>query len=494
MLERLDLRAALVAVLLLHLLQVVLHHLLAKLRVAENLLEVGNLTLQLLELGVQLVDAQAGELREAHVDDGFRLQFVEVEALLEVALSVGRSLRSTDDAHYLVDVVAGDNQAFEYMGTLLSLLEVVLCAAYGDVVTVLYEILNALLKREQTRATVDKRNAVDRERRLHGCHLVELVEDDVGVGVALHVDNDTHSLAARLVVDVRDARNLALLNEVGDAGNEVGLVDAVRNLGNDNLVVGIAALDLRLCTHNDASAARLVSLAHALQAIYVRTRREVGRLDVLHESVGVDIGIVNVCTAAVDNLAEVVGRHVGSHTDGDTVATVHKKVRYLCRHNRRLGERIVEVGVHVYSVLLQVVHDVLAHLREAALGVSHGSRRVAVNRTEVTLSVHKHVAHVPALSHTHQSAVDRRVAVRVVLTEHLTNDARTLLVRIAACVADAEHTVEDAAVNRLESVANIREGTSHNHRHTIVDVRLLHLLLNVDFLNSVQINCLIFVH
>ena len=162
-LVRLDLRAALVAVLLLHLLQVVLHHLLAKLRVAENLLEVGNLTLQLLKLGVQLVDAQAGELREAHVDDGFRLQFVEVEALLEVALSVGRSLGSTDDAHNLVDVVAGDNQAFEDMGTLLSLLEVVLCAAYGDVVTVLYEILNALLKREQTRATVDKRNAVDRE-------------------------------------------------------------------------------------------------------------------------------------------------------------------------------------------------------------------------------------------------------------------------------------------------------------------------------------------
>ena len=187
-------------------------------------------------------------------------------------------------------------------------------------------------------------------------------------------------------------------------------------------------------------------------------------------------------------------RHVGSHTHGDTVAAVHKKVRYLGRHNRRLGERVVEVGIHVYSILLQVVHDVLAHLREAALGVTHGSWRVAVNRTEVTLSVHKHVAHVPALSHTHQSAIDRQVAVWVILTEHLTNDARTLLIRVAACVADTEHTVEDAAVYRLKSIANIREGTSHNHRHTIVDVRLLHLLLNVDFLDSVQINCLIFVH
>ena len=333
MLVRLDLRAALVAVLLLHLLQVVLHHLLAKLRVAENLLEVGNLTLQLLKLSVQLVDAQAGELREAHVDDGFRLQFVEVEALLEVALSVGRSLGSADDAHYLVDIVAGDNQAFEDMGTLLSLLEVVLCAAYGDVVTVLYEILNALLKREQTRATVDKRNAVDRERRLHSCHLVELVEDYIGVGVALHVDNDTHTLTARLVVDVRDARNLALLNEVGNAGNEVGFVHTVRYLGHNNLVVSVATLYLRLCTHHDTSATCFVSLAHALQAIDICACREVGCLNVLHQSVGVDIRIVDICAAAVDNLAEVVCRHVGSHTHGDTVAAVHKKVRYLGRHH-----------------------------------------------------------------------------------------------------------------------------------------------------------------
>ena len=332
-LERLDLRAALVTVLLLHLLKVVLHHLLAKLRIAENLLEVSYLTLQLLELGVQLIDAQAGELREAHIDDSFRLQFVEFETLLKVALSVRRSLRCADDAHHLVDVVAGDDQAFEDMGTLLSLLEVVLCAAYGDVVTVLHEVLHALLQCEQTRATVDKRNAVDRERRLHSCHLVELVEDYIGVGVALHVDNDTHSLATRLVVDVRDARNLTLLNEVGNAGNKVGFVHTVRYLGHNNLVVSVATLYLRLCTHHDTSATCLVSLAHALQAIDICACREVGCLNVLHQSVGVDIRIVDICAAAVDNLAEVVCRHVGSHTHGDTVAAVHKKVRYLRRHN-----------------------------------------------------------------------------------------------------------------------------------------------------------------
>ena len=113
---------------------------------------------------MQLIDAQAGELREAHVNDCLRLQFVEFETLLKVALSVRRSLRCADDAHHLVDVVAGDDQAFEDMGTLLSLLEVVLCAAYCHVVTVLHEVLHTLLQCKQAWASVYKSDTVDRER------------------------------------------------------------------------------------------------------------------------------------------------------------------------------------------------------------------------------------------------------------------------------------------------------------------------------------------
>ena len=46
-------------------------------------------------------------------------------------------------------------------------------------------------------------------------------------------------------------------------------------------------------------------------------------------------------------------------------------------------------------------------------------------------------------------------------------------------------------MNGLEAITNIRKGTSHNHRHRIVDVRGLHLFLNVDFYNSVVVECLI---
>ena len=57
-----DLRTTLVAILLLHLEQVVLHHFLTALGIVENLLQVGNELLQIVELLVELLDAQTCEL------------------------------------------------------------------------------------------------------------------------------------------------------------------------------------------------------------------------------------------------------------------------------------------------------------------------------------------------------------------------------------------------------------------------------------------------
>ena len=324
MFERLDFSTTLVAILLLHLVKLVLHHLLAQFGVVEYRLQISNLTLQFLKLSMQLIHTQSSQLRESHVYDSLRLYFVQVESLLQVALSVARSLRSAYDVHHLVDVVASDDESFENVGTLLRLLQVELCAAYSHVVTMLYEVLHTLLQRQQTWASLHQSDAVHRERRLHCSHLIQLVEDYIGIGVALHVYDDTHTLAARLVVNVRYAGNLTLLHEVGNASHEVGLVYAVRNLCYDNFVVRVAAFDFRLGAHHDASASSLVSLLHTSQTVDISTRREVRSLDILHQSVYVDVRIVDICAAAVNHLAEVVCRNVRSHTHSNTVTAVHQ--------------------------------------------------------------------------------------------------------------------------------------------------------------------------
>ena len=126
--------------------QILLHNLLTTLGVVEDLLQVGDKLHQVVILLVELLDAQTCELCQTHVDDSLRLELVEIEALLEVTLGVGGCLTISNNVYYLVDIVHGDDQAFEDVGTLLSLAQVVLGTADGDVVTVLYEVLHTLLE------------------------------------------------------------------------------------------------------------------------------------------------------------------------------------------------------------------------------------------------------------------------------------------------------------------------------------------------------------
>ena len=206
----------------------------------------------------------------------------------------------------------------------------------------LNEVRDAILQREQFRTQLrvvvlvgHQRDAVDREAALQCGHLEELVEDDLGVGVFLHIDDDAHALTAGLIVDVGNALQLTFLHEVGNVFNELLLVDTIRNLGDDNLVVCVVAFNLSLGAHDDASAAGGVGFLDALQAVDIGTGGEVGRRDILHQPIHVDVGVVDISAASVDNLVQVMRRNVGSHTHGDTVSAVDQQVRNLRRHDGR---------------------------------------------------------------------------------------------------------------------------------------------------------------
>ena len=155
-------------------------------------------------------------------------------------------------------------------------------------------------------------------------------------------------------------------------------------------------------------------------------------------------------------------RHIGGHTYGDTVTTIDEQVRHLRRHDGRLLQRVVEVVHHINGLFVKVVHDMLTHLRESALCVTHSGWGVAIDGAKVTLTVNEGIAHIPVLCHTHEGTIDGRVAVRVVLTEHLTDYARTFLIRLGRDVVDVHHTVENTAMDGFEAVADIGKGTGYD--------------------------------
>ncbi len=187
-----------------------------------------------------------------------------------------------------------------------------------DLVAEVHEIGDDLLEGKGARTSLDKRDVVDGEAGLERSVLEEGVEHDVGVGVLLQVEHYTDALAAGEVPDVGDTFDALLLDHLADALDHLALVDHVRDLGHDDAVAAaLVLLDLGLGTDHYPSAAGGIGINDALAALDDASRREVRALDMLHEALDGDVGIVDIGADGVTALGEVVRRHVGGHTDGD---------------------------------------------------------------------------------------------------------------------------------------------------------------------------------
>ena len=132
-----------------------------KVFVAEDLLVVGNLSLQLFIFGMEFLLLNVGELCETHIDDGFRLQFVQREAVHQ---SFNRRLRifgGANDVNDFVNVVGGNDESFKDMCSFLCFAQVELGASNDDVVAVFHEVLDTVLQGEEFRTTVNQSDAID---------------------------------------------------------------------------------------------------------------------------------------------------------------------------------------------------------------------------------------------------------------------------------------------------------------------------------------------
>jgi hypothetical protein len=112
--------------------------------------------------------------------------------------------------------------------------------------------------------------------------------------------------------------------------------------------------------------------------------------------------------------------------------------------------------------------------------ISHGRGRVSIHRTEVPLSLHRRIAQRKRLREPNQGVVDRLIAVRMVLTKDIPDDSSALLVRFVGTQTHLAHRVEDPAVHRLQSVANVRQGPAHDDRHGVIEITVLDFILYRD--------------
>ena len=158
-----DLRLALVAVFLFDLDELCIDHVVTHLFAGEQFVQMCDQFLDLLIFSLQFVDTQAGEGTQTHIYDRFGLQVIEIESLLEIQLSVCRSTACADDLNHLVDVINGDDQAFQDMCFLLGFLQLEARTAGYHLHTVLDEVTQQLLEVQQHRTTFHKGDVVHRK-------------------------------------------------------------------------------------------------------------------------------------------------------------------------------------------------------------------------------------------------------------------------------------------------------------------------------------------
>jgi hypothetical protein len=400
----------------------------------------------------------------------------------EPALGDGRSGCGLDDRDHFVDVGERDGEAFEHMGAIARLAQVVHRAPRDHLAAVAQERFQELLQVEQPRLAVDERDHVHAERLLHRRELVEIVQHDLRHFAALQLDDSPHARLVGFVAQVRDALDALLAHELADLDEELRLVHLVGQLvDDDRLALALADfLHVRARAHDDAPATGEVSLLHFRDAIDDSRRREVRRGDDLHEIADGQVGVLQQRRAGIHDLAQVVRRDVRRHADRDARRAVDQEIWKLRGKDERLRLAPVVVGTEVHRFLVEIGEQLVRDLRHADLGVAHGRGVVAVDRSEVSLAVDQRITQAEVLRHAHDRVVHRGVAVRMVLADHVADDARRFLVRLVPVVRQLVHGVQDASMHGFEAVTDIGERAPHDHAHGVIEVGAFHLLLEAD--------------
>ena len=133
----------------------------------------------------------------------------------------------------------------------------------------------------------------------------------------------------------------------------------------------------------------------------------------------------------------------------------------------------VIIGLEIDRALVQIGEQGLGGLVHAHFGITHCCGHIAVNRAEIALTIDQDQPHGEGLRHADHGVINGRVPVRVILTDHIPDDARRFAIGPAGPIALFMHGKQDAPVHGLEAVTGIGQGPADNDAHRIIEIRAL---------------------
>src|SRR5208282_5458894 len=292
---------------------------------------------------------------------------------------------------------------------------------------------------------------------------------------------DAHAFAGRFVADVRDAFDLFGLHQFGNAFNQLGLVDLVRNFSDHDVFAVFADFfDGGFGAHHEAATARLVSGLNALAAGDVRAGRKIRAGHDPHDFFQRRVWLVEQNHRGFHDLAQIVRRNVRGHAYGDAAGAIHQQIRNARRQHEWLFACLVKIGNEINGFFFEVGENIFADLRQTRFRVPHGRRRIAIDGAEISLSIDQRVTHVEVLREADERGIDDGFTVRMVVAGSVAADLRAFAVAAVGGKAEVVHGHENAPLHGLEAVAHVGQRARDDYAHRVVEIRLLHLGFDID--------------
>ena len=191
--------------------------------------------------------------------------------------------------------------------------------------------------------------------------------------------------------------------------------------------------------------------------------------------------VVDQRDGGVDHLAEVVRRDVGRHADGDAAGAVDQQVREARRQHHRLLLGAVVVVAEIDRILVDVLGQRVGDLGAAAPRCS-ASPPAGRRRPSRSCPARRSAAGAwrsPAPCGRARRRSTGRRADGTCPSTSPTISAR-LAVGLVPVAAVLVHRIEDAAMDRLQPVAHVRQGARDDHAHGVIEIALPHLVGDRD--------------
>ena len=295
---------------------------------------------------------------------------------------------------------------------------------------------------------------IEAEPRFEVSELVEAFLQQLGIDIAAAGDEHDADVLVALVAHIFQDRQLAIGDGRGDLFDQLALLHLIRNLIDHELPLAAAQpLDPRLAilvrarlrrmetrAQAETAAPGLISGSDRFRAVHhKRTGREIGSVEQLHQPGMFDLRIVDQFQRRIDHLGDIVARDIGRHAHRDPARSVGEQIGEQAGKDLRLALFAVVGRDEIDRALVQPLHQAQRGFGQARFGVAIGGCVIAVDIAEIPLPLDQRIPQREILREADHRIVDARIAMRVILADHVADDAGGFLERVGRVQLQLAH-------------------------------------------------------